>query len=116
MVTLSDTADLGLHCLPLFHKKEARVKTLHARYFFVILLSSVDFFQDQLFKKKSFRNTIRVSNGFDPDQDRHSVRPDLGPNCLQKISADDKSSLQQGKALESFWYNKAVNQTHNHPG
>ena len=39
------------------------------------------------FKKKStnsFRNTIRVSNGLDPDQDRHSVGPDLDPNCLQR--------------------------------
>ena len=35
------------------------------------------------FSKKSFRNTIRVSKGLGPDQDRHSVGPDLGPNCLQ---------------------------------
>ena len=32
------------------------------------------------FSKNSFKNTIRVSNGLDPDQDRHSVGPDLGPN------------------------------------
>ena len=31
-----------------------------------------------------------MSNGFDPDQDQHSVGPDLGPNCLQKLSAEDK--------------------------
>ena len=24
-----------------------------------------------------------MSNGLDPDQDRHSVSPDLSPNCLQ---------------------------------
>ena len=30
-----------------------------------------------------------MSNGLDPDQDQHSVGPDLGPNCLQKLSADD---------------------------
>ena len=41
--------------------------------------------------KHSFRNTIRVSNSSDQDQDRHSVGPDLGPNCLQRYSADDKS-------------------------
>ena len=35
-------------------------------------------------------NTIRVSNGLDLDQDRHCVGPDLGPNCLQRLSADDK--------------------------
>ena len=27
--------------------------------------------------KTTFRNTIRVSNSLDPDQDRHSVGPDL---------------------------------------
>ena len=59
----------------------------------MILLSSADFFQNLLFSKNSFRNTISVSNGLDPDQDRHFVSPDLGPNCLQKLSADDKSPL-----------------------
>ena len=43
------------------------------------------------FPKNSFRNTIRVSNGFDPDQNQCSVGPDLGPNCFQRLSADDKS-------------------------
>ena len=39
-----------------------------------------------------------MSNAFDsdqdrqnPDQDQHSVGSDLGPNCLQRLSADDKS-------------------------
>ena len=41
--------------------------------------------------KKSFRNTIRVSNCLDPNQDRHSVDPDLGPNCLQRLSAEFNS-------------------------
>ena len=30
-----------------------------------------------------------MSNSLDPDQAGHSVGPDLGPNCLQKLSADD---------------------------
>ena len=45
-------------------------------------------------------NTIRVSNGLDPDQDRHFVGPDLGqdrhfvgpdlgPTRLQRLSTDD---------------------------
>ena len=34
-----------------------------------------------------------MSSSLDPDQDRHIVGPDLGPNCLQKLSADDKSLL-----------------------
>ena len=30
-----------------------------------------------------------MSNSLDPDQARHFIGPDLGPNCLQKFSADD---------------------------
>ena len=30
-----------------------------------------------------------MSNSLDPDQDRQYVGPDLGPNCLQRLSADD---------------------------
>ena len=48
------------------------------------------FFQNHFFfKKNSFMNTI--SDSLDPDQDRHFVRPDLGPNYLQRLSADDTS-------------------------
>ena len=36
-----------------------------------------------------------MSNSLDPDQDRH---PDLGPNCLQRLSADNKSRHHQGKS------------------
>ena len=46
-------------------------------------------FHSQLFQKIIFRNTIRVSNSLGPDQVQCSVWPDLGPNCLQKLSADD---------------------------
>ena len=37
-----------------------------------------------------FRNTIRLSTSLDPDQAQLFVRPDLGPNCLQRSAADDK--------------------------
>ena len=30
-----------------------------------------------------------MSNSLDPDQARRFVGPDLGPNCLPRISADD---------------------------
>ena len=52
-------------------------------------LLSDDFFSKSTFLENSFRNTIRVSNSLDPDQARHFVGPDLGPNCLQRLSADD---------------------------
>ena len=34
-----------------------------------------------------------MSNSLDPYQDRHSVGPDLDPNCLQRLSAEEKMSL-----------------------
>ena len=68
------------------------INSLHAGYMFLfmLLLSSADIYQKILYKK-SFGNTVRVSNGLDPDQARRIVGPDLGPSCLQKFSADDKS-------------------------
>ena len=57
-------------------------------------LSSADIFQNQLFRKKYFKNTIRVSNSLDSDQARQNVGPDLGLNCLQRFSADDTSRLR----------------------
>ena len=30
-----------------------------------------------------------MSNSLDLDQARHFVEPDLGPNCLQRLTADD---------------------------
>ena len=66
------------------------ILTLHPWDFFPAFLSSADFFQNHFFFFfKSFRNTIRVSKSLDPDQAWHFVGPDLGPNCLQKLSADD---------------------------
>ena len=56
----------------------------------MIFLLSADIFQHYLFKI-FFLNNIRVSNSLDPDQDRHSVGPDLGPDCLQRLSTVDKS-------------------------
>ena len=32
-----------------------------------------------------------MSNGLDPDQAQHFVGPDLGPNYLQRLSADNIS-------------------------
>ena len=58
------------------------------------LLSSVDFFQKQLFHKNYFRNTVRVSNSLHPDQDRPSVGLYLCPNRLQRLSADDKEKTR----------------------
>ena len=36
-----------------------------------------------------------MSNSLDPDQARHFVGPDLDPNCLQRLSADDRFTCRQ---------------------
>ena len=51
-----------------------------------------------IFTKNSFRNTNRVPKGLDLDLDPCVVGLDLDPNCLQRLSADDKSRCQQGKS------------------
>ena len=50
-----------------------------------MFLLSAGLFSKLTFSKKSFMNTIRVSNGLDPDQDRHCVGPDLCLDCLQML-------------------------------
>ena len=67
-----------------------------------VFLPSADFFLSQsTFSKNSFRNTFSVSNSLEPDQVRHFVVPDLGPNCLQKLSADD-TDRQRVSALSGL--------------
>ena len=34
-----------------------------------------------------------MSSSLDPEQARHFVGPDLGPDCLQMLSAEDKRPL-----------------------
>ena len=53
----------------------------------MLLLSSADFFQVNF--KKILSGTLSVSNSLDPDQAQHSVGPDLDPNYLQWLSADN---------------------------
>ena len=52
-----------------------------------------------------FFNTIRVSNSkIDPNQARHFVGPDLGPNCLQRLSADIAGKeLNTKQLVDTFW-------------
>ena len=64
----------------------------------MLLLSSAELFQNQLFQKILSGTLSDLSNSLDPDQDRQNVGPDLGPNCLQRLSADDRSPILQGKS------------------
>ena len=34
-----------------------------------------------------------MSFSLGPDHDQHFISPDVGPNCLQRLSAEDKSPL-----------------------
>ena len=54
---------------------------------FSCFFMSADFFVD-CFPKYSIKNTIRVTNSLDPDQARRSGGPELGPNCLHRLSAE----------------------------
>ena len=54
-------------------------------------------------KITSFKKFLRLHKHYqsvkhmDPDQDQHSVGPGLGPSCLQRLTAEDKSHLWQEK-------------------
>ena len=54
-----------------------------------LLSSSADLFQNILSGTLSVSECQTVS--LDPDQVRHSVCSDLGPNCLQRLSGDNTS-------------------------
>ena len=54
------------------------------------------FFKNNFIEKK-FQEYHQSVKRFDADQDQGSVWPDMGLNWLQKISADDKNHLCQGK-------------------
>ena len=43
-----------------------------------------------------------MSNSLDPDQARRIVGPDLGPNCLPRLSADDTGRQRVKMVFESL--------------
>ena len=66
---------------------------------------SSDFFHNQLFRKIFQGVAISMSNSLDPDQAQLLVRPNFGPNCLQRLSADKflpKSSAKPLADLELY--------------
>ena len=62
------------------------------RIFMLLCCRLLTFLKKKNFFENSLRNTIRMSNSLDPDQEQHFVGPDPGPYCLQRFSADDKKS------------------------
>ena len=55
-----------------------------------------------------------MSHSLDPDQFEHFVWPDLGPNCLLKLAADDKNnsspSVNKVKHSHNAWQNSSDKQ------
>ena len=56
-----------------------------------------------------------MSNNLVPDQARHIVGPDLGQNCLQRLSAFSKIEFEKGKAFtkikfHSYLFTQEANQ------
>ena len=49
-----------------------------------------------------------MSNSLDPDQAGHFVGPDLGPNCLQMLSADDNRILVSCKSYFFKYFLKKI--------
>ena len=62
-------------------------------------------FSKLTFSKNLFRGhyqSVKQFKKMDPDQDQHSVHPELGPNCLQRLSADIKNHHKQGKSQPTY--------------
>ena len=83
-----------VHSIPLLAHKKSTV-ALGSKYkffdYWVILhafLSSADFFKITFFENflQEYHQCVKQ---FGPRSGRQRVGPDLGPNCLQKLSADD---------------------------
>ena len=80
----------------------------------MLLVDRLLIFSKIKFSEKIFQNAIRVSNSLDPDQARQNVGPDLGPNCLQRYSADDTSRQRvNGSMFVCFIYPILINNRHN---
>ena len=62
-----------------------------------LLSAVVFFFLNDVFQKILSGIPSEYQNSFYPDQAQHSVRPDLGQNCLKMVSADD-TSKQRAKS------------------
>ena len=67
----------------------------------MFLLSFAYFFFQNNFQK-ILPEALSASNSLDQYHDLHSVSPDLGLNCLQRLSAVSQKSLQAWKNSDDF--------------
>ena len=72
-------------------------------------MSSADFFSKSTFSKNSFRSlSSNLLNSLDTDQAQRFVRPDLGPNCLQRLSPDDASRQRVHDKYQHKFYGTVI--------
>ena len=101
-LTLKNLSNHERHCwtnCAYFQDNKAWIISFAHWVIFHALLPSADFFKSD-FSKNSFRNTIKVSNSLEIDQARHFVRPDLGPNCFQRLSEELSSADNFANSLD----------------
>ena len=79
---LSDKADFTTNCSTLNESSIFFLFFFYFYYFLLLLLSANYSFSKLTFSKISFKNTVRLSNSLDPDQDQRKGGPNLGPSCL----------------------------------
>ena len=77
------------------------------KYFFLFcyLIMFVSQHEHYFFSKYFFRNNnldMRGSNSLDSDQAPHSVGPDLGLNCSQRLSPEAKFAVSRQRVKYSF--------------
>ena len=82
--------------------------------FKVIIFNLNNRMMQNSFLKRSSKNrntcTIKASNTLDPDQARHLVGPNPGPNCLQRLPAED-TSRQRGLFHTIYFFRNKVNRS-----
>ena len=61
---------------------------------------SADFFPKSTFSKKNIQEYLQSGKQFESRSGQHFVRPDLGPNCLERLSADETSRQRVHKPIK----------------
>ena len=74
-------------------------------YLFHACFLSSNFSKAIIISRKFLTQIPSVLNSLDPDQARHFVWPDLGPNCLQQLSVKNITRLRVKGEKGAFFLN-----------
>ena len=81
------------------------------------LLFAVFIFSKKINFSKIFQENYHlVSNSLDPDQAQHFVGPDLGPNRLKQLSADNTSRQTVNNVVRWDHFNGITGSKNKHNG